>query len=541
MRSLILSAVLLFALARCANQTSPTGGPQDKKPPVLIKSFPKDNQRNFVAKTFELEFDEYVQLKNANEEVLITPSLGKKSKIVAKKNRVIINPEKPLQENTTYTINFRDAVQDLNERNPVYNLRLAFSTGPEIDSLKIFGSVSELFKEQPPDKITVALYQRDTFNIFNHTPTYFTRTNSKGQFSITNLKAGEYNIYAFDDKNRNLKVDSKTERFGFVSSQVILNGQKSDSVRISLFKVDTRPLKITSIRNTDRQSKLRFNKALDTLHLEATQTELTYQYADTQDEVLIYNPPKKDSLQIRIFARDSVGHTIDTIAYIKATDTKLPKERFAVKFAEPKYNLETKTMVVEASFNKPLLGFGFDSLYIQLDTTQFLPINKPDISIDPLKHRLRITKKFQAIEPQDKRSKPPVPIFIAGKGALISIDEDSVKSHTAAIKILREDETGTLTINVTTNQPTYTLELLDSKNTIVSTISNPKLHTFKNLIPDEYKIRIITDKNANGKWDVGNYETGTEPEPVFLFRTIDKKFSTPVRANWEVGPLSISF
>ncbi|MFN7329183.1 MAG: DUF2141 domain-containing protein, partial [Bacteroidota bacterium] len=173
--------------------------------------------------------------------------------------------------------------------------------------------------------------------------------------------------------------------------------------------------------------------------------------------------------------------------------------------------------------------------------TQFLPINKPDISIDPLKHRLRITKKFKAIEPQDKRSKPPVPIFIAGKGALISIDEDSVKSHTAAIKILREDETGTLTINVTTNQPTYALELLDSKNTIVSKISNPKLHTFKNLTPDEYKIRIITDKNANGKWDAGNYETGTEPEPVFLFRTIDKKFSTPVRANWEVGPISIKF
>ena len=115
MRTLIHLVIILFLLARCANQTSPTGGPQDKKPPVLIKSLPKDNQRNFVGKTFELEFDEYVQLKNANEEVLITPSLGKKSKIVAKKNRVIINPEKPLQENTTYTINFCDAVQDLNE------------------------------------------------------------------------------------------------------------------------------------------------------------------------------------------------------------------------------------------------------------------------------------------------------------------------------------------------------------------------------------------------------------------------------------------
>lgn len=541
MRKLILSVIAISMLARCANQTSPTGGPQDKKPPVLTKSIPKDNQRNFSGKSFELEFDEYVQLKNANEEVLITPSLGKKSKIIAKKNRVIITPEKPLQENTTYTINFRDAIQDLNERNPVYNLRLAFSTGPEIDSLQIVGSVAELFKEQPPDKITVALYQRDTFNIFSHAPTYFTRTNAKGQFSITNLKAGEYYIYAFDDKNRNLKVDSKTERFGFVAPQVILNGQQSDSIRIYLFRVDARPLKLTSVRNTDRQSKIRFNKALDTLHLEAPNAELTYQYANTQDEVLIYNPPKQDSLQIKIFARDSVGHTIDTIAYIKTTDTKLPKERFVVKFEEPKYNLETNTMTVEASYNKPLLGFSLDSLYIQLDTIQFLPITKADISLDPLKHRLRITKTFQPTTPQKEKSKPPIPIFIAGKGAIISIDEDSVKSHTAAIKVLKEDETGTVTIQVTTGQTSYILELLDSKNTVVKKIRNPKLHTFKNLIPDEYKIRVITDKNSNGKWDAGNYEKGSEPEPVFLFRTLDKKYSTPVRANWEVGPLPIKF
>ncbi|MFM7487797.1 MAG: Ig-like domain-containing protein [Cytophagales bacterium] len=541
MRLLTLLAAANLLLASCANQTSPTGGPQDKKPPVLLKSIPKDNQRNFVGKTLELEFDEYVQLKNANEEVMITPSLGKKSKIIAKKNRVIISPEKALQENTTYTVNFRDAVQDLNERNPVYNLRLAFSTGSEIDSLRIAGTVSELFKEQPPDKITVALYQSDTFKIFQHIPTYFTRTNTNGQFDITNLKAGRYYIYAFDDKNRNLRVDSKTERFGFIASQVVLNEQKPDSVRISLFKVDARPLKLTSVRNTDRQSKLRFNKALDTLHLGTKQMELPYQYNDTQDEVLIYDPPTKDSLQVHLFARDSVGHTIDTTVYIKTTDTKLPKETFTVKFAEPKYNLETKTMTVEVSFNKPLLGFSLDSLYIQLDTTQFLPILKTDISIDPLKHRLRITKKFQPIEPLEKKQKTTAPIFIAGRGAFISVEEDSAKSYTTAIKVPREEETGTLAIQVTTNKPSYTLELLDSKNTVVRTIRNSKFHTFKNLTPDEYKIRIITDKNANGKWDVGNYETDTEPEPVFLFRTIDKKFSTPVRANWEVGPLSIKF
>lgn len=537
--SFILPSLLLFT--RCANQTSPTGGPQDKKPPVLLKSDPKNNQRNFSGKTFVLVFDEYVQLKNANEEVLVTPPLGKKSKIIAKKNQVQITPEKALAPNTTYTINFRDAVLDLNERNPAYNLRLAFSSGPQIDSLQIFGSVNELFKEQPPDKITVALYQRDTFNIFNHAPTYFTRTDSKGRFSLTNLKAGEYYIYAFDDKNRNLKVDSKTERFGYVTSQLVLNAKKQDSTRISMIKVDARPLKMTSVRNTDRLTKLRFNKALDTLNLKGIDYDLIYQYADEQDEALIFNPPKTDSVQIKIFARDSVGHTIDTVAYIKTTNTKLPKEKFTVKFEEPKYNLEKQTMSINASFNKPLSGFNLDSLYIQLDTTQFLPITKDDLSIDPVKHRLRITKTFKPTERTSKNAKAPVPIFIAGMGSIISIEQDSLRSHTASIKALKEDETGSLSIEVTTTTPSYLLQLLDQKGATIQTLRNPKAFTFKNLTPDEYKIRIITDTNANNKWDVGNYEKDIEPEPVLLFRTIDKKFSTPVRANWEVGPLNIKF
>ncbi|MFM7854471.1 MAG: DUF2141 domain-containing protein, partial [Flammeovirgaceae bacterium] len=465
----------------------------------------------------------------------------KKSKILAKKNRVIITPEKSLQENTTYTVNFRDAVQDLNEKNPVYNLRLAFSTGPEIDSLKIVGSVNELFKEQPPDKITVAIYQKDTFNIFNHMPTYFTKTNEKGQFNITNLKAGEYYIYAFDDKNKNLKVDSKTERFGFLEPQIILNGKKMDSVKIPLVKVDARPLKLTSIRNTNRQSKIRFNKALDSLYIKSEGYELNYQYADAQDEILIFNPPKTDSVQISLYARDSVGNTVDTTAYIKTTNTKLPTEMFAIKFEEAKYNIESHRMSIEAKYNKPLLGFNLDSLYIQLDSTQFVAITKDDISIDPVKHRLRIEKELKLIDEHKSNTKKSIPVLIAGKGWAISLEQDSAKYHLASIKIMKEEETGSLSVSVETKSPHYILQLINSKGIVEKQINNPKGHVFKNLIPEEYKLRIIIDRNNNGRWDVGSYEKKIEPEEVILFRNFEKKFSTPVRANWEVGPLNIKF
>ena len=540
MRNLI-SIIAILLLIRCANQTSPTGGPQDKKPPVLLESTPKNNEKNFKAKTFELSFDEPVKLKNANEEVLITPSLGKKSKIVAKKNKVLITPEKPLEDSTTYTIDFRDAVQDLNEGNPAYNLRLAFSTGPEIDSLQIFGSVNELFKEQIPEKITVALYQQDTFNIFNHTPVYFTRTDAKGRFSITNLKAGKYYIYAFEDKSRNLKVDSKSEKFGFQTQQIILDAKKQDSIKIWLTRVDARPLKITSIRNTDRQSKIKFNKAIDSINVTAKDYELSYQYANTQEEILIFNPPKKDSVQIKIVAMDSVGNKLDTVSYIKINNTKLPKEKFTIQLNEPMYNIEKQQATIEGTFSKPLDGFTLDSLFIQLDTTQFVAIDKKDISIDPVKHKIKITKTFTPLISKDEKSKAPQPIFIAGKGSFISIEGDTSKSVISNIKILKEDEMGALSIKVSTSIPNYILELMNSKGTVIKKLKNPKNHVFKNLVPEEYKIRVIIDTNNNGKWDIGNFEKKVEPEPVFLYKTIDKKYSTPVRANWEVGPLNIKF
>lgn len=88
-------------------------------------------------------------------------------------------------------------------------------------------------------------------------------------------------------------MDSKSEKFGFKVGRITLNEQKADSLKLELVRVDARPLKITSIRNTDRQSKIKFNKALDSVRITATGYDLLYQYASTQDEILIFNPPKK--------------------------------------------------------------------------------------------------------------------------------------------------------------------------------------------------------------------------------------------------------
>ncbi|MCX8491039.1 MAG: Ig-like domain-containing protein, partial [Cyclobacteriaceae bacterium] len=107
-----LLAVVIFA--QCANQTSPNGGPQDKRPPELLSSNPKNNQRNFKGEKIELTFDEYIKLKDPSEEIMISPTVGKETKFQVKKNKLVIILKQKLVENATYNISFRDGVQDIN-------------------------------------------------------------------------------------------------------------------------------------------------------------------------------------------------------------------------------------------------------------------------------------------------------------------------------------------------------------------------------------------------------------------------------------------
>ena len=169
---------LLFFLS-CARQTAPTGGPKDTIPPVLLKAIPHQGQTNYQNKSVELTFNEMLLLNNPKEQIIIIPDVGKDFDVSTKKNKLSITFENDLDENTTYSLNFRDAVQDITEKNPTKNLKLAFSTGNYIDSLSISGVVYDILKSKEIEDATVALFQSDTFDIFQHKPSYFSKTDKK--------------------------------------------------------------------------------------------------------------------------------------------------------------------------------------------------------------------------------------------------------------------------------------------------------------------------------------------------------------------------
>jgi len=540
----IISVILFNSILGCASVATPTGGAKDELPPELLSANPTTGQKNFKGNQLQMTFSEAIKLKDPKEEILITPSPGSNTTFTIKKDKLIIEPEKAWEENTTYSLNFRDGVQDLTEGNPAENLRIAFSTGPDIDSLSISGQVAFTFSEKIPEKITVALYQSDTTDIFTQAPTYFTKTDKEGQFSIQNLKSGKYYVYAFDDKNKNLKIESKNEKFGFLAKPIELESNQ-DSLTIYLIGVDTKQPTLTSIRHTTQTTLVRLNKNPDSLHITlADISKGLATFGDKPSELIFYHAFKeKDSLKVNLFLKDSVEQTLDTTFYLKHSETKVAKESFTTKEQLDIYNPVTKIFTYQLSFNKPLASLNLDSIYIRLDSTSVIKIEQTDLKIDTLFHLLTLNKKIEqpSPDPEANKKKKKNPFLRFGKGAIISYELDSIKTIVKEITFLREEDTGSVAIKVETEEKNYLVQLLSRDDKLIQQLRNPKEISFKFLKPLEYKLRVIIDTNGNGKWDAGSFTKGIEPEKIFFYKSEEGKYSFPIRANWEVGPLGIKF
>jgi uncharacterized protein (DUF2141 family) len=537
----LLFVCMCYILWGCATQTTPMGGPKDVRPPKLENSNPTHNQKNFKGKAIELSFNETVVLKNEKEEIIITPSPGKDVEMKTKGRVVTIIPKTGWQDSTTYNINFRDAVQDITEGNPVPDLRLAFSTGPIIDSLSISGNVKYALSEKLPEFITVALYTADTFNVFKHTPKYFTKSNKKGEFRIDNLKPDSYFIYAFDDKNKNLKVDSQAEVFAFVAESIKLTSNISNVI-LPLVKIDMRRLKVTSARSLGDLTTIKLSKSAIRYSLkEKNHATPPHSFGSNQTEIYVYlAKTTADSIQINFTAEDSLKKTIDTLFFIKKSPAKRDQEKFSVAFTPPTLEVETGKFNATFKANKLIAGFNLDSVRIQFDSTDYITLNREDFVIDTTANKGTI---FKVIDKAKLASpKPNLTKLLLGKNYINSIENDSIRAAALPIDLLTLEETGTLLIEVKPKaDEKFVIQILSLDNKEIQSVTNQKKYTFKYLEPTTYKIRVAIDKNGNGKWDIGNILLHEEPEPIFYYQNADKKYEFPIRANWEVGPYTITF
>ena len=338
--------LVIIGFYACASTGMPDGGPYDETPPKFVRATPEPNATNNKRKKISIEFDEYIKLDKASEKVIISPPQNEAPEVKVSGHRVLVEFFDTLRENTTYTIDFGDAIVDNNEDNPLGNFAYAFSTGEHIDTMEVSGTVLAAENLEPVKGIQVGLHKNLEDSAFVKLPfDRISRTDSRGRFTIRGVAPGKYRIYALMDGNQNYFFDSKTEAVAFLDSLVVPDmrpGVRQDTVwnELDTLAYDTiyevhytrflpdnlilrsfkeeNPMQylVKSEREQLNRFSLYFSAKSDTL---PTIKGLDF---DEKDAFIIESNPRNDT--IRYWIKDTVMCERDTLTFqmdYLATDT----------------------------------------------------------------------------------------------------------------------------------------------------------------------------------------------------------------------------
>ena len=206
---LVASFILAISIYSCANMSRPGGGPRDETPPVFIKSMPVPNALNVSKQKIEIEFDEIIQVDKPSEKVIVSPPQKDMPEIRTSGRKITVILKDSLLPNTTYTIDFSDAIIDNNERNPLYGFAYSFSTGPKIDSLQVSGILLNARDLEPITGMLVGLHSDLEDSAFQKLPLErIASSDELGHFTIRNVTPGKYRLFALKDMNRDYRFDN---------------------------------------------------------------------------------------------------------------------------------------------------------------------------------------------------------------------------------------------------------------------------------------------------------------------------------------------
>ena len=289
-------------MGSCAQVGMPTGGPRDSIPPVLVSAVPKMFQTNFKSDKITFTFDEYINLLDIQKNLLVSPYPKVNPQVNFKLKTVTVKLKDTLKENTTYAINFGNAVTDNNEGNPLRNFTYVFSTGNMIDSLKMSGQII-LAETGKKDSTIIALLYRDTDDttVQNRKPDYIAKSDSGGRFTFTNLSGGVYKIYALKDNDGGRTYNSKIETFAFYDSTITL----TDSVQpVTLYAYN---------EEKDNRKKTTATKAPPEKKFKYTTSLATSTQGLLDDLTITFNRPIKTFDQQKIIVTDSLLNKIEDV------------------------------------------------------------------------------------------------------------------------------------------------------------------------------------------------------------------------------------
>lgn len=250
----------------CANIIPPTGGPRDSLPPRLITVNPTDSSLNFNEKRIVFYFNEYVELQDARENMIVSPTPKIDPVVEYKLHTVTVRLKDTLEVNTTYSINFGNAIRDINEGNEIKDFTYVFSTGTTLDDKQLSGKVLFAENGKVDSTLTVLLHRSsDDSSIIKDRPRYIARLTADGNFNFRNLPAGTFYLYALKDEGGTRRYLSKSQLFAFSGKPVIINDNTAPDTLYAYMESEEEPRRsgilstVKEKNNQDRRLPLQSN------------------------------------------------------------------------------------------------------------------------------------------------------------------------------------------------------------------------------------------------------------------------------------------
>lgn len=565
---LLLSVTALIAgvVAGCAKQGYPSGGPVDRTPPRVLSATPPNGTNNFKTNTFTLQVDEYVSIKDADNNILVSPPMKVKPEYTVRGHKVIVRMEDTLLDNTTYLFQFKGAIVDFTEGNALQSFEYVFSTGESIDSMTLRGRVVDaLTLKSSKETISVLAYDEkaaDSAVVLEH-PRYFTRCDTGGYFTFNHIAAGRYRLLALVDGDRNLRLNPG-ETMAFLDSAVTAvpmpkpqDTTAKDSTLLDstahydYIKPDGIPVHFmrASLLKVEQQ-RVTGSKALAAGHFQiVTKNPLSPQHrlallSDTASRLLVAMNPAADTLDVWTAAEklDSVVLLLTDDTSLRDTLTLQYRKRSSARRATPSEpeRLQVQSLVASAHPFYDTLRLRMGTPVTTVDTASLVRVmDLGDSSVSLCRLRLlpdpRGDSSFAMTAMIDFQGTAGGSYKITVPAMMTDIYGNTHDSLAITTTYTKPENYGGITLTVDTKRVVpggfLLVQLLNGNGDMVRQVTLAASGTaeFPHLKGGKYTIRLVNDADGDGQWTPGDYWSRRQPEEVVYTGKV-----LELRENWEM-------
>lgn len=517
--------VVLIAFG-CAQQVGPTGGPKDIVPPQILESEPENFSVGFKGNKIKLRFNEFVQLKDLNSKLIVSPPLKETPEFRIKGKTLEIHFKDTLHPNATYNFQFGDGIVDITEGNPLDSNVFVFSTGDKLDSLFVWGTVRNAFNLLPEKEVLVMLYSEFADSLpYLSRPLYFAKTKDDGRFRIQYLREGKYKVFALKDGNGNYFFDLPDEQAGFLEKP--LEAGDSAEAEIFLFEEDiTKQFLMRGYAEHFGKIIFVFSKPVE----KAKAVPLNHSFkkawyieelSSTKDSLFYWltGTEGMDTLRMQVWDDKEILDTVEIILPKKEDVPAVKKKGQQTGFPE-KLALNTNLRAGQPfDLYSP---FQLEAMHpVQsYDSSGIILIEKNDtVKIKPVSAD-KAMRKFELRYPWKESTEYYLLIPARAFTDIYGLQNDTMLIN---FRTRKKEEYGTINLKIDLDsfptQMQYIVQLMDKNENVIQEKVFNKSTTlkFEKVIVSQYRLKLIYDHNKNSKWDTGNYLKKQQPEKVIYY------------------------